>query len=265
MTGGLPEDSIDTTVPHSARVWNYWLGGKDHYAVDREAGDSYARVFPGITGAARASRACLGRVIRYLVTEAGLRQFLDIGTGLPTAENTHEVAQRHAPDARIVYVDNDPLVLAHARALLTSSPEGTTHYVHADMHEPRAVLREAAGTLDFERPIGLLLFGVLGHAGEQAEARSLVHGLVRGLPSGSYLAAFDGTDTDPARAQADSHYNTTTGGVPYRTRSPEQIAEFFSGLETVEPGLVARSHWRPDIEPVPGKDTASLGGVARIP
>jgi O-methyltransferase involved in polyketide biosynthesis len=255
----------DAKVPHSARVWNYWLGGKDNYAVDREAGDRYAAVFPGIIDAARASRACLGRVIGYLVQEAGIRQFLDIGTGLPTAENTHQVAQRHDPGARIVYVDNDPLVLAHARALLTSSPEGETAYLHADMHDPRAILAKAAETLDFQRPIALLMFGVLGHVADQAEARTLVRTLIAGLPSGSYLAVFDGTNTDPARAEADQRYNDTTGGVPYTTRSPEQIAEFFTGLDLVDPGLVPRAGWRPAIAGTRANDTASLGGVARKP
>lgn len=256
---------IDAGVPHSARVWNYWLGGKDNYAVDREAGDRYAEVFPGIIDAARASRACLGRVIGYLVREVGIRQFLDVGTGLPTADNTHQVAQRHAPEARIVYVDNDPLVLAHARALLTSSPEGETAYVHADMHDPRGVLAKAAETLDFQRPIALLMFGVLGHVSDQAEACELVRTLTAGLPSGSYLSVFDGTNTDSARAEADQRYNTTTGGVPYTTRSPEQLAEFFTGLELVDPGLVSRASWRPNTDEVPTRDTASLGAVARKP
>jgi hypothetical protein len=262
---GRSGSGIDASVPHSARVWNYWLGGKDNYAVDREAGDRYAAVFPGIIDAARASRACLGRVIGYLVQEAGIRQFLDVGTGLPTADNTHQVAQRHAPEARIVYVDNDPLVLAHARALLTSSEEGETAYVHADMHDPQAVLAKAADTLDLERPIALLMYGVLGHVADQAEACGLVRALMAGLPSGSYLAVFDGTNTDPARAEADQRYNTTTGGVPYTTRGPEQIAEFFTGLDLVDPGLVPRASWRPDTNEAPTRDTASLGGVARKP
>ena len=135
---------IDTTVPHSARIWNYWLGGKDNYEVDRAAGDQFSAIYPGIVDIARADRAFLGRVVRFLAGEAGVRQFLDVGTGLPTADNTHEVAQRVAPESRIVYVDNDPLVLAHARALLTSSPEGSTYYVDADMGDPGKVLHEAA-------------------------------------------------------------------------------------------------------------------------
>src|SRR6266480_5993259 len=158
--GEDPEDTagagIDTTVPHSARIWNYWLGGKDNYEVDREAGDQYVEVYPGIVDIARAGRAFLARAVRYLALEAGIRQFLDVGTGLPTVDNTHELAQRAAPDSQIVYVDNDPLVLAHARALLTSTPEGSTDYVDADMHDPAAILARAAASLDLDQPVALI-------------------------------------------------------------------------------------------------------------
>ncbi len=166
---GPPE--IDTSVPHSARVWNYWLGGKDHYPVDRAAGEQFREVFPEIVNAARASRQFLTRAVRYLAGEAGIRQFLDIGTGLPTADNTHEVAQRAAPACRIVYVDNDPLVLTHARALLTSTPEGATDYVDADLREPGKIVEGAARTLDFTQPVALMLMGILGHAADDDEAR----------------------------------------------------------------------------------------------
>ncbi len=169
-----PDDTagtaIDTSVPHSARIWNYWLGGKDNYAVDREAGDQFSAIFSQIVDIARADRDFLGRVIRFLAAEAGVRQFLDVGTGLPTADNTHEVAQRVAPGSRVVYVDNDPLVLAHARALLTSSSEGTTNYVDADMRDPGNVLEEAAKWLDLTQPVALTLMGVLGHVIDYAEA-----------------------------------------------------------------------------------------------
>jgi hypothetical protein len=190
--GEDPEDTagagIDTTVPHSARIWNYWLGGKDNYAVDREAGDQYVKVFPGIVDVARAGRAFLARAVRYLTLEAGIRQFLDVGTGLPTVDNTHELAQRAAPASRIVYVDNDPLVLAHARALLTSTPEGVTDYIDADMRDPGAVLARAASTLDLGQPVGLMIMGVMGHIPDDDEAQSIVQRLLAGLPSGSYLA-----------------------------------------------------------------------------
>jgi S-adenosyl methyltransferase len=185
---------IDTSVPNSARIWNYWLGGKDNYPVDRKAGDGYRAVYPGIVDVARASRRVLTRAVRYLAGEAHVRQFLDIGTGLPTADNTHEVAQRVAPDARVVYVDNDPVVLAHARALLTSSP-GATAYVDADLHDPERILA-AARTLDFSQPIGLMLLGVLGHIDDDDQARSIVKRLLDALPSGSYLTVCDAGGPD---------------------------------------------------------------------
>src|SRR3954447_874757 len=161
---------IDTSVPHSARIWNYWLGGKDNYPVDEAAGDAYTAVFPGIVTIARGSRAFLGRSIRYLVREAGVRQFLDVGTGLPTVDNTHEVAQRLAPESRIVYVDNDPLVLTHARALLTSTPQGATAYEEISLFEPERIIEAAAGTLDREQPIALILSGILGHVTDYDQA-----------------------------------------------------------------------------------------------
>jgi hypothetical protein len=176
---------INTAVPQSARIWNYWLGGKDNYPVDRAAGDQYREAFPEIVDVARASRQFLTRAVRYLAGEAGIRQFLDVGTGLPTADNTHEVAQRVAPQSRVVYVDNDPLVLAHARALLTSTPQGATSYIDADLHEPDKILQGAAETLDFTRPVALMLMGILGHVTDYDEARSIVRRLLDALPSGS--------------------------------------------------------------------------------
>ena len=189
---------IDTSVPHSARIWNYWLGGKDNYEVDRAAGDQFSAIYPGIVDIARADRAFLGPGRPLPGRRGRVRQFLDVGTGLPTADNTHEVAQRVAPDSRVVYVDNDPLVLVHARALLTSSPEGSTHYVAANMGDPEMVLREAAKWLDLAQPVGLTFMGVLGHVTDHAEARSIVAGLVDGLAAGSYLAINDSINTSEA-------------------------------------------------------------------
>src|SRR5229473_2023354 len=182
VPGGLEEldtaaTGIDTTVPHSARIWNYWLDGKDNFAVDRAAGDAWLATFPGMRDVARASRGFLIRSIRYLAGEAGIRQFLDIGTGLPTADNTHQVAQRIAPEARIVYADNDPMVLAHARALLTSTPEGTTDYIHADMHDPGDIIAGARQTLDFDRPIAITMLGVLWHVMDDDDAYAIVNRL----------------------------------------------------------------------------------------
>ena len=236
--------AIDTSVPHSARVWNYWLGGKDNYPVDREAGDAFLEVFPGMAQGARASRAFLGRTVRYLAGEAGLRQFLDVGTGLPTADNTHEVAQQVAPDSRIVYVDNDPLVLTHARALMTSTPEGATDYIHADLHEPQRIVEHAAKLLDLERPVGLMLMGILGHVADYDRAREIVRHLMGALAPGSHLVINDGTNVhSQANVEAHEQYNES-GGTPYIQRSPEEIGGFFEGLELVEPGLVSVTRWR---------------------
>ena len=257
---GTAGTAIDTTVPHSARIWNYWLGGKDNYAVDREAGDQYKEIFPGIAVVARTSRAFLTRAVRYLAAEAGIRQFLDIGTGLPTANNTHEVAQRVAPESRIVYVDNDPLVLAHARALLTSSPEGACEYLDADIRNPAAILDTAAGLLDFTQPIALMLMGIMGHFTDE-EAYPIVSRLLAGLPSGSYFALYDGADTNEAFNHAQQGYNDS-GAVPYYLRSPEQFTRYFAGLELVEPGVVPVPHWRPDPDAAP-VEIYSYCGVGR--
>jgi S-adenosyl methyltransferase len=261
-----PDDAagtgIDSTVPHSARIWNYWLGGKDNYAVDRAAGDQFSAIYPRIVDIARADRHFLGRVVRFLAGEAGVRQFLDVGTGLPTADNTHQVAQRVAPESRIVYVDNDPLVLTHARALLTSSPEGTTNYVDADMGDPEKVLQEAAKWLDLTQPVALTLMGVLGHVIDYAEARSIVAGLLDGLSAGSYLAINDSVNTSEALEEALQQYEAS-GAVPYRTRSLEQFTGFFDGLELVEPGVVLVADWRPDPGSVSGPEIPQVGAVGR--
>ena len=254
---------IDASVPHSARIWNYWLGGKDNFAADREAGDEFLAVYPGQRDKARAVRHFLARAVRYLVVEEGVRQFLDVGTGLPTADNTHEVAQRLAPESRIVYVDNDPLVLAHARILLTSSPEGVTNYIDADLHDPANILVEAGKTLDLDQPVALLLIGVLGHVADTGVARNIVARLMDGLAPGSFLVQCDGTDTNPDYVAALERYRDS-GGVPYNVRGHEQIVSLYEGLEPVEPGVLQITRWRP--EPNAFGDTTDvdeLGGVAR--
>ncbi|MEV0402944.1 SAM-dependent methyltransferase [Actinoallomurus sp. NPDC050550] len=260
-----PVPEIDTTVPHSARIFGYWLGGKDNDPVDRAAGDRVRELFPQIVDLARVSRQFLGRVVRHLVAEAGVRQILDIGSGLPTVDNTHEVAQRVAPETRVVYVDNDPLVFAHARALLTGAPEGTTEFVHADVREPEEILKAAARTLDFDRPVAVILMGVLAHVADYDEARSIVRRLLDPLPSGSHLAVRDGTDTDEAYVEATRQY-AAGGAVPYNLRSPERIAGFLDGLELVEPGVVSCPLWRPETtSPVPVEEVPVYGGVGRKP
>ena len=257
-----PSPKIDTTVPHSARIWNYWLGGKDNYPVDREAGDRYREIYPQIVDTARAGRYFMARAVRYLAGQVGIRQFLDVGTGLPTVDNTHEVAQRVAPECRIVYVDNDPLVLVHARALLTSSAEGVCDYIDADMRDPEAILTAAARTLDLTRPVALLLMGVMGHISDDDEARRIADGLLGGLPAGSYLALADSISSGRGHQEAGEKYSET-GAVPYQLRSPEQIKGFFSGLTLVDPGVVPLAEWRPDPSPFPPTHVDTLGGVGQ--
>jgi hypothetical protein len=261
---GSSAPKINKEVPHSARIWNYWLGGTDNYEVDRLAGDQYVEVFPQIVELARQSRYFLSRAIRFLAGDAGVRQFLDIGTGLPTVDNTHEVAQRVAPESRIVYVDNDPLVLAHARALLTSTGEGATNYIDADLHKPEGIIEQARRFLDFEQPIGLMLMGVMGHIVDDEEAQSIVRRLMDTLPSGSYLTMYDATDDDPTWNEAQSGYDDT-GAVPYVLRPASFVRRYFDALEPVEPGIVPIRQWRPDIGDIDDKDDASLCAVARKP
>jgi S-adenosyl methyltransferase len=265
---------IDTTVPHSARIWNYWLGGKDHYPVDRAAGDAWVAVDPSILRIAREGRAFLKRTVRYLAGEAGIRQFLDVGTGLPTAENTHEVAQQVAPDARIVYVDNDPLILAHARALMTSTAEGATRYIHADMLDPAPLLSAASEILDFDEPVAILFMGVLGHLAEAEDARRVIRTLMDAAAPGSYLLLSDSivVEGDEASLEAAEEYGST-GAVPYNYRPRAELASFFDGLELVDPGLVSISRWRPEHptgvarigQPDPEPLQQSIGGLARKP
>jgi hypothetical protein len=263
-TFGQVPSEIDTNVPQTARIWNYWLGGKDHFPVDRQVGDQILEAFPAIVENARASRAFLVRAVQYLAGEAGVRQFLDIGTGLPTANNTHQVAQAVAPDARIVYVDNDPLVLAHARALLTSTPQGTTDYIDADLRDPDRILQEAARTLDFSQPVAVMLMGILGHIADDDEAQSIVKQLLGAMPSGSYLTMYDGTDTSEEVVEAARIWNQSAK-PPYHLRSPERIARFFDGLELVEPGIVSTLEWRPEPGSGPPAEIDSRCGIGRKP
>jgi hypothetical protein len=262
---GAQKPKLDVTVPHSARVWNYWLGGKDNYAPDRAVGDQVMAMFPDITRLARADRAFLGRAVRYLAADAGIRQFLDVGTGLPTANNTHQVAQEIAPDSHIVYVDNDPLVLVHAQALLTSTPEGACDYIDADLRDTDKILAEAGRTLDFTRPVGLMLLGIVGQVPDSDHPESIIKRLMEPLPSGSYLTLSDGVNTSETFTEAVQHYNENSANT-YHLRSPEQITSFFDGLEVLEPGVVPLLQWRPDAtafldsEEVPG-----YAGMARKP
>ncbi|MEU0108353.1 SAM-dependent methyltransferase [Streptomyces sp. NPDC006251] len=257
---------INSSVPHSARIWNYWLGGKDCYEIDRQVGDQIASGNPAILDIALAQRAFLVRTVEFLVREAGIRQFLDVGTGLPTANNTHEVAQRLVPETRIVYVDHDPVVLAHAEALLTSTPEGATDYIDADLREPEAILEQAAKTLDFTQPVALILLGITAHITDDT-VYGIVGRLMDALPSGSYLVLCDDTEVLNPQAMREmiEQWNAASDN-PRVNRSPEELARFFEGLELLEPGLVSVTRWRP----VPSGEQApaevdDFGGVARKP
>jgi O-methyltransferase involved in polyketide biosynthesis len=243
-----PQSRINTTVAHNARVWDYWLGGKDNFEVDRKVGDQIREMFPIIGDVARADRQFLARAVRFLTGEAGVSQFLDIGTGLPTANNTHEVAQATSPQTRIVYVDNDPLVLVHARALLTSNPLGATDYVEADVHDPDAILAGAARTLDFQQPVAVMMLGILNFVMDTDEAQTIVRRLMDAVPSGSYLALTHPTLelSGEANAEAMAFWNEHAT-PPIRTRTGAEIARYFDGLELLEPGLVSCARWRPEM------------------
>lgn len=257
---------INSSVPHSARIWNYWLGGKDCYEIDRQVGDQIAEANPAILEIAREQRAFLVRAVEYLVAEAGIRQFLDVGTGLPTANNTHEVAQRLAPETRIVYVDHDPVVLAHAEALLTSTREGATDYVDADLHNPDAILEHAAKTLDLTQPVALVLLGISAHVTDDS-VYEIVGRLMDALPSGSHLVLCDDTEVlNPEQMREMIEQWNEASDNPRINRSPEQLARFFDGLELLEPGLVSVSRWRPAGAGAQAPaEVDDFGGVARKP
>ena len=260
-----PVVGVDSSVPSVARVWNYWLGGKDFYPVDREIGDQILQAIPDMRNMARAIRAFLNRVVTYLAAEEGIRQFLDIGTGLPTANNTHQVAQAISPESCVVYADNDPLVLAHARALLTSTPEGACDYIDADLRDVDKILSAAAKTLDFTRPAALMLLGIVGQIPDSDNPQSVIRRLMEPMPSGSYLALSDGTNTSETFTEAVRHYNENSANT-YHPRSPEQIAGFFDGLELVEPGVVELTRWRPEATPFPDPgEVPGMCGVGRKP
>ncbi|SNR91132.1 O-Methyltransferase involved in polyketide biosynthesis [Streptosporangium subroseum] len=261
-TAGEMWTELDTSVAHSARLWNYLLGGKDNFAADREAAEQVLAFMPELVQSARFNREFLGRAVRHLAGEAGVRQFLDIGTGLPTADNTHEVAQATAPDSRVVYVDNDPMVLAHARALLTSSPEGATDYLDADVRDPDRILAEARRTLDFGQPIAVMLLGIVNFVIDDDEAYEIVRTLMDAVPAGSYLVMSHPTREVNAEAVDRALEMWNDGGsAQMAVRTPQQIARFFDGLDLLDPGLVTCSRWRPD-----GNDTtptSEFGAVGR--
>jgi S-adenosyl methyltransferase len=257
--------AFDTSVAHQARMYDYYLGGKDNYAADRAAADAFREVYPDLPFTARANRAFLGRVVRYLAGEVGIRQFLDIGTGIPTAGNTHQVAQAIAPETRVVYVDYDPIVLAHARALLTSSEEGATEYIDADLRDTDAILRQAAKLLDFTRPVAITLVAILHAISDSDDPHAIVGRLLDAVPSGSYIAlshiASDLLDRETLQRFEDIGSRTMQQQLVYRTR--EQVARFFARTDVVAPGLVRVEDWRPDPAASTTGKTYLWGAVGR--
>ncbi|MEV7870464.1 SAM-dependent methyltransferase [Streptomyces sp. NPDC088124] len=262
-----PEDRFNTGEAHSARVYDYILGGKDNYQVDQEAGDSMCREWPALPIHMRANREFMHRAARYLAEEKGIRQFLDIGTGLPTQPNMHEVVQEVAPDSRVVYVDNDPIVLAHARALLTSAPEGRTAYIDADMRDPDAIIGspQFQELLDLREPVGLMIIGILHFILADDDDHGLVQRLLDPLPSGSYLAMTIGTaDFAPVEVgHVAEEY--AKRGMPMQLRTLAEATGFFDGLELIEPGVTQVHKWRPDVGQVAmdDRDIAMYGAIAR--
>ncbi|MET7883195.1 SAM-dependent methyltransferase [Streptomyces avermitilis] len=258
---------LRTDVSHSARIWNYWLGGKDNYPVDEEVGDQILGFVPALPRSAVADRQFLARAVGFLAGEAGIRQFLDIGTGLPTVDNTHEVAQRVDATCRIVYVDNDPIVLRHAQALLTSTPEGATDYIDADVHDPDAILERAARTLDFSRPVALTMLGVVNFIMDTDRAQAIVRRLLDGVPSGSYLVISHPTTEVDGEAMTEAvRYWNGQGSAPMTLRTREELLRLFDGVDVLEPGVVSCSRWRPAPS---GKDeiveVTHFCGVAKKP
>jgi hypothetical protein len=248
-TGALP---FDISVANQARIYDYLLGGKDNYAADRTAGEAMLTAYPDAAFTARANRAFLGRAGRYLAADAGIRQFLDIGTGIPTAGNTHEVAQAIAPESRVAYVDYDPVVLAHARALLTSDPEGATGYIDSDLRDTSKILSQAAQLLDFTQPVAVTLLSILHAVLDADDPYAIVATLMDAVPSGSYLAishaASDLIDPRALQGLHDSWKGKVQQEFQWRTR--DEVARFFTGMDLVEPGLVRVDDWRPE----PGTD-----------
>lgn len=267
----FPESELDiaalkTGIPHPARIYDYFLGGKDNFEADRVAADAAIKAFPKTAESARAARAFLRRVVYFLVADAGIRQFLDIGTGLPSGQNVHEVAQSVAADARIVYVDNDPIVMRHAQALLTSTQEGATSYLHADLRDSEKILRQAAATLDFSQPVALLLMGILHLVGDADDPYGIVRRLLEALPGGSYLVVNHLTaDIYPELTEFAAALNERNIEAPIVLRDHAQITRFFDGLEIVEPGVVQISKWRPRSDDEAEAAAALWGAVARKP
>jgi len=272
---GPPPAGLDVSMPHPARVWNYWLGGRDFFAADKAAGEEIGREFPHLAQTARAERAFLVRAVRFLAGPARIRQFLDVGAGLPAGGNTHEIAQRIALDSGIVYADNDPAVLLHAKALLAgpmlaSTPGGAVTYTDADLRDVAAVLAGAASTLDMSKPVALIMLGILGYLEDYGAARSITSQLMDALPAGSYLVAADGVTANPVIGSAQRRYDESarprygaSAPAPYQLRRPDELTSFFDGLDLVEPGVVPCPRWRPDGYGADGRGADGRGADGR--
>jgi hypothetical protein len=238
-----PRGLVDSSVPSPARIWDYYIGGKDNFAVDREVAERVIAVLPSAPLVARLTRIFLARVVTYLAAEHGIRQFLDIGSGLPTADNTHEVAQRAAGDSRIVYVDNEPVVIAHATALLVSTPEGRCDYIQADVRDASAILTGAARTLDFTKPIAVLMLQLLHFVPDEDDPYGIVQRIMEPLPAGSFLVMAHGPSDVNRRASEELTKMSKASVVTLRLRSRDEVARFFDGLELIGPGLVSGAEW----------------------
>jgi hypothetical protein len=255
---------FDTNVPHIARVYDYWLGGKDNFAADRELGDRTLQAYPNLVFSVRANRAFLARTVRFLAAEAGVRQFLDIGTGIPTANNTHEVAQGVAPDCRIVYVDNDPIVLSHARALLTSKPEGACAYIDADLRDPDTILAQAKGTLDFRQPVAIMLLTVLQFVTDDHEVSAIVNRLMDACAPGSFMTiSHPASDIDAEQHTEMVRRLNQSVAEKVALRDHAGVTRLFDGFELVEPGVVRAPKWRPDSELEAASPAVLWAGLAR--
>jgi hypothetical protein len=259
---GAPK--LDASVPHSARFWNYLVGGKDNFEADRRAAAEVCAALPVLADLAKDGREFLIRAVRFLGGEAGIRQYLDIGTGVPTANNTHEVAQAIAPDSRIVYVDNDPIVLTHARSLLTSTAEGKTDYIDADVNDPAPILREAARTLDFSKPVGVMLIGIINFVLDDTRARAIVAELMAACPPGSYLTMQHPASEDPGMVECIRRWNQH-GKDHLVARPRAEVLRYFDGLVLLDPGVVTLNEWRPDDPAMAGKYVPSYAAVGRKP
>jgi len=266
VPGSAEAPAFDTSVAHVARVYNYWLGGTDNFAADRAAAEQAMAAFPDIVLSARANRAFLRRAVTYLAGEAGIRQFLDIGTGIPSASNTHQVAQSLAADSRIVYVDNDPVVLTHARALLTITPDGATDYIDADLRQSGQILAKAARTLDFSKPVAVMLMAILQHLSEADDPYHVVETLMAAVPPGSYLVlSHPASDIRAAEMAAMAAQLNKMMAEKVSFRAEADVARFFTGLELVEPGMTNVPDWRPETEEEAASPAALWAGIARKP